>query len=289
MSTIYYKGIDTSKWQNSKVDYYKAKQSGIDFVFLRIGYNKTKDASFEKDYKAAVAAGLRVGAYFYTLATTIDEAKADATRVLGWLNDRYLDMPVVYDLEDSKQKQVSRKDVNSAMYNAFARVIEDAGVYDCMLYTGENYFNNYFNKASIKDDVWIAKYSSKEPYVNRIVSIWQYSSAAINESYYVGKLDRNYMLVDRMQCSKIKVEKIATNPYPEPTRLLKKTVPCMRGNDVKWLQWELWEAGILGMNDIDGIFGNKTKEALGQFQESTHTLLVDYKCGPATRYALKND
>ena len=35
-------GIDTSKWQSGKVDYAKAKQAGIEFVFLRIGYNKTE-------------------------------------------------------------------------------------------------------------------------------------------------------------------------------------------------------------------------------------------------------
>ena len=55
-------GIDTSKWQSSKVDYAKAKQAGIEFVFLRIGYNKTKDKCFERDYAAAIAAGLKVGA-----------------------------------------------------------------------------------------------------------------------------------------------------------------------------------------------------------------------------------
>ena len=71
------------------------------------------------------------------------------------------------------------------------------------------------------------------------------------------------------------------NPYTEPTRTLKKG--CT-GQDVKWLQYELVEAGY--KLTIDGDFGKKTNDALGKFQASSK-LDVDYKCGPATRKALK--
>lgn len=46
------------------------------------------------------------------------------------------------------------------------------------------------------------------------------------------------------------------NTYPAPTRILKLTTPYMKGEDVKWLQFEL------GMDDedIDGIFGPGTNK-----------------------------
>lgn len=70
------------------------------------------------------------------------------------------------------------------------------------------------------------------------------------------------------------------NPYPVPTRAL--TQGC-KGNDVKWLQWEL-------VNEkynitIDGSVGPATKTALKDYQ-SKHNLTVDGSCGPATRKEL---
>lgn len=73
-----------------------------------------------------------------------------------------------------------------------------------------------------------------------------------------------------------------TNPYREPTVLLKKG-KTMSVNDVKWLQYELVEAGY--KITIDGKFGSKTDSALRKFQKSAK-LTVDGICGPATRNAL---
>lgn len=282
-------GIDTSKWQASKVDYYTAACNDVKFVFLRIGYNKTLDPCFEADYAAAVRAGLKVGVYFYTLAKTVEEAVYDATRVLGWLNNRHLDFPIAYDVEDSKQKNKNRTTINAEMYNAFAKKIESYGIYDAILYTGEYFYNTYFNKNLIKDDLWIAKYNSTAPNVGRDVSIWQFSSDPIDTAYYKGKLDVNYMLKDQFQGSKEALTFVALNPYPVPTRTL-KYVPLVRikGNDVRWLQYELYEKNYMLITEIDGDFGKKTEACLKQYQKD-HKLVVDGKAGPATRYSMLND
>ena len=63
-----FRGIDVSAWQG-KIDFQKVKQSGIDFVIIRAGYGKVasqKDPYFETNYKNAKAAGLQVGAYWYS-------------------------------------------------------------------------------------------------------------------------------------------------------------------------------------------------------------------------------
>ena len=72
-----------------------------------------------------------------------------------------------------------------------------------------------------------------------------------------------------------------TNPYPEPTKTISKG--C-KGDDVKWLQFELVESGY--KLEIDGKFGNQTLAALKSFHQSAK-LVVDGKCGPKTRKALK--
>jgi hypothetical protein len=78
------------------------------------------------------------------------------------------------------------------------------------------------------------------------------------------------------------------NPYEEPPELLsyqKSQVTHVR-DSVKWLQWELNEAGYV--LDIDGMFGVKTKKALGLFQQSCK-IECDYILGPITRQYLKAD
>lgn len=74
------------------------------------------------------------------------------------------------------------------------------------------------------------------------------------------------------------------NTYPEPTRTIKRTKPAMSGNDVRWVQYELVEAGY--NIDIDGKFGGQSEKALLDYQRN-HRLTADGKCGPATRASLK--
>lgn len=61
-----YKGIDVSVWQGN-IDFQKVKASGIDFVIIRAGYgNGNKDKWFDENYRKAKAAGLHIGAYWYS-------------------------------------------------------------------------------------------------------------------------------------------------------------------------------------------------------------------------------
>lgn len=194
-------GMDTSKYQEGKVDFSSAVKAGYNFVFLRIGYNKTKDAYFESDYTKAKAAGMRVGCYYYTINLKESDGVTDAKRVLGWLNGKKLDMPIAYDMEENSMKKTSRKDLNSKQYNAFSNTIRANG-YVPILYTGESMFNTYFNSALITDHLWIAKYGVNDgkynglPKIGRDIAIHQYTSASISTDFYNKKLDRNIMLVD---------------------------------------------------------------------------------------------
>ena len=64
-------GIDVSKWQGY-IDWKKVKNSGIEFVMIRIGYRGSTegkiymDPYFEQNIKGALANGIQVGIYFFS-------------------------------------------------------------------------------------------------------------------------------------------------------------------------------------------------------------------------------
>ena len=71
------------------------------------------------------------------------------------------------------------------------------------------------------------------------------------------------------------------NPYPEPTKAIRLN---SKGNDVRWLQYELNQRGYKLI--VDGIAGNVTIGAVMDFQKKNN-LVVDGICGTLTRAALK--
>ena len=87
------KGIDISMYQTN-ADFAKVKAAGYSFVLIRCNNwdNKrncvVKDPLFETHYKNAKAAGLDVGAYYYTWQTTAAGAKQDAVLCLDYIKGK---------------------------------------------------------------------------------------------------------------------------------------------------------------------------------------------------------
>ena len=83
------KGIDVSV-HNGKIDWQKVRAAGIDFAILRAGYGKLakqKDNRFEDNYAGAKAAGIPVGAYWYSYAMDEDEARQEADVFLSVIKE----------------------------------------------------------------------------------------------------------------------------------------------------------------------------------------------------------
>ena len=70
------------------------------------------------------------------------------------------------------------------------------------------------------------------------------------------------------------------NPYSEPTKNVRYN---SKGNDARWLQYELNRYGYKLL--VDGIIGQRSIDALKDFQ-LTHGLEPDGICGAATRAEL---
>ena len=73
-----------------------------------------------------------------------------------------------------------------------------------------------------------------------------------------------------------------SNPYTEPKSNLKMG---SRGDGVRWLQYELQQAGYSEVK-IDGIFGKKTQAAVMNVQKNNN-IAIDGICGKNTRAVLK--
>ena len=101
------KGIDVSMYQTN-VDFAKVKAAGYSFVIIRCNnWDHTKncvvkDPLFETHYKNAKAAGLDVGAYYYTWQTTVSGAKQDAVLCLDYIKGKTFEYPIYFDLEWQK-------------------------------------------------------------------------------------------------------------------------------------------------------------------------------------------
>ena len=169
------KGIDVSV-HNGDIDWGKVKAAGIDYAILRAGYGKLakqKDAKFEDNYNGAKAAGLPVGAYWYSYATTPDEAKQEAEVCVSILKGKQFEFPIFFDQEEKTTLDTGKANC-SAMIRAFCDVLEANG-YWVGLYTSRSYLSTH-----IEDDIktryalWAAEWSDKLRY-DGPVGIWQYS------------------------------------------------------------------------------------------------------------------
>jgi len=172
-------GIDVSKWQGN-IDFKKVKAAGYDFVMMRAYSGYSKDPYFEVNYKNAKAAGLKVGVYSYSVATSVEEVNAEARAVLEILQGRDLDFPVALDLEDSLTLNATNNSQRTNMVHSFKKIVEDAG-YQFILYANLDWLNNYLDNARLDGvDIWIARYC--DPKLGHRytgggnVTMWQYTS-----------------------------------------------------------------------------------------------------------------
>lgn len=169
-------GIDVSKWQG-EIDWKQVKESGVEFVMIRIGSQvgigkeSILDPYFEKNLKGAKEVGLSVGVYYYSYARTKEEGIEQANWVLEKLQDRKLELPIVFDWESwsyFNQLEISIHDLN-LIANQFLEVIQQEG-YQGMLYSSKNYLDRIWNVGDYP--VWLAHYTSKTSYSGNY-KIWQ--------------------------------------------------------------------------------------------------------------------
>lgn len=191
------KGIDVSKWQGN-IDFAKVKSDGVGFVIIRAGYGKElsqKDVCFENNYANAKAAGLPVGAYWYSYATSASEAEAEAKACLECIKDKQFEYPIFYDVEESNTLKLGKSTVSSII-KTFCSYLEKQ-VYFVGLYMSRSALSSYVTDEVQKAyALWVAEWGSKCNYSGcGKIGLWQSSSTG-NVTGISGNVDLDTAYVD---------------------------------------------------------------------------------------------
>ncbi|MGN1133719.1 MAG: GH25 family lysozyme [Oscillospiraceae bacterium] len=202
------KGIDVSSWQGN-IDFAKVKKSGVSFVIIRAGYGRLtsqKDKYFEQNYRNAKAAGLNVGAYWYSYADSAADAVKEAKACLEVIKGKKFEFPIYFDLEESSQFAKGR-DFCDSLVKAFCNELEKNG-YWAGLYISRSPLQNYISQSVAKRyALWVAEYGAECNY-NGSYGMWQCSSSE-NISGISGNCDLDYCYADYP----VQIKKAGLNGY----------------------------------------------------------------------------
>ena len=155
----------------------------INFAILRVGFGvnylpeSQKDNQFENHYKGLYGK-IPIGGYYYAYANAIGEGKKEAENCLKYLNNKKLDLPIYYDIEDNSMKCIND------VVREFVDTIKAAG-YDAGIYCNMNWARNKIDLSKFQDcSIWIAMYGSNNGQIpnNRPsidYNVWQYTSRGI--------------------------------------------------------------------------------------------------------------
>lgn len=173
-------GIDVSSWQG-KIDWQKAKHAGVEFAFIRVGYQPdfgadyVVDKMFSENIAGATEAGLPLGVYFYSCADSVDEAKRQAEWVRIKVQDYELALGVAFDWEE--WQDFNRANVSFYTLNRIAQTFLDtlsATGYTGMLYGSTTYVERFWQLNPYT--IWLAQYHDHVTYDGEY-AIWQLTDA----------------------------------------------------------------------------------------------------------------
>lgn len=303
------KGIDISN-NNPKLNYEYMKASGVEIAIIKLKEGVTFfDPDRDIHYKGCKNAGMKVGFYHYFSKST--SALDQANGFLEELKKYSYEIIPVLDFEDPQIQNKSDKVVTF-----MERCKEVLGYYP-VLYTYESFLSNFDDRCK-KYPLWIAKYGPDDGITKVSYSApgynvvgFQYTSRAIikgsngyidmNDFYegmLLGKTNTSINNVDWLaeylkswnwsgwvgklqRTIGVNVDKIVGPITLKACTLLKKG---MYGELVKRLQ-EVLKAYGFNCGNIDGIFGDKTYNAVVAFQKS-RGLAIDGVVGYNTWKAL---
>ncbi len=179
-------GVDVSDY-NGAVDWEAVAADSVEFAFLRIGYRGYtegglfEDTQWAANIEGAQAAGLPVGAYFFSSAVDEDEAAEEARYALELLGGRELAHPLAFDQEQVSYSGGRANSLTAAQYTAnaqaFCEVVQQAG-YQPMVYGNQHHLDMLDLTGTLSAwPVWYAEYDVDEPTGQVDFTYWQYTTA----------------------------------------------------------------------------------------------------------------
>ncbi len=191
-------GIDVSMYQRG-MDFAKAVGEGVKFAIIKASEQDFADPLFETNYKAARAAGMRVGAYHYLKCATKEEAVAHAKYMIDHcLRGKVFDYPIFVDVEDQSMAYLPVREL-SDIVRAFCTTLEAAG-YWAGFYTNEDWYRNRLSGADLarRFSFWLAYWGSAKPDIAD-VQMWQFGGGVnfLRSNQIAGVVcDQDYSYMD---------------------------------------------------------------------------------------------
>ena len=181
-----YRFVDVSRYQGF-IDWAQVAAAGYKGAMLKTvstNYKLSKrsdglyiDPTFETNYRNARAAGLDVGVYYYTYATSEAMADAELALLRQALRGKELTLPVAVDVEDNRLGNLDKQSLTDLTAYALHEV-EQMGFY-AQLYTYTSFAKAhlYVGGAALQPyDVWLADYTGKTPNVTFNYNAHQHTS-----------------------------------------------------------------------------------------------------------------
>ncbi len=199
------RGIDVSAFQGD-IDWQAVADSGISFVFLRLGYRGYGegvlhvDDHFEEYIEGAQAAGLDVGVYFFSQAVNEQEAIEEAEFCIDVLYPYEIQLPVVFDAENIDYDDARTDNITGGQFTnnavAFCDRILQEGYYDTAIYSNMKWEAFMYDLERLAPyPIWYADYERlpQSPYN---FTWWQYSETG-SVPGIDGKVDLDIQIIKK--------------------------------------------------------------------------------------------
>ncbi|MDO4581797.1 MAG: glycoside hydrolase family 25 protein [Bacillota bacterium] len=179
------KGVDVSVYQGD-IDWEAVAADGIDFAMLRAGYRGygsgalAEDEKFAANIAGATAAGLPVGAYFFSQAVSVEEMEQEVQMLLKAVEGYDIAYPLVLDMEEiygqsSRIDGLSREQATE-LAQTFIKLVEEAG-YQPMIYGNIKWLAARLDIGELDGaHLWLAQYY-QQPLFPYLFTIWQFSQS----------------------------------------------------------------------------------------------------------------
>lgn len=191
-------GVDLSEFQRG-ISFDRLKAEGVQFAILRGGDGGYWDAQFDTFYAAAQKAGLPVGAYWFSRATTVRRAQEEAQAMISRLKGKNIQLPVYIDCEANSLISIGRRALTDVVL-AWEKEIKAAG-YIPGVYTTSNWLKNFMYLSELDGvEKWIAQWSTNPPSLE--CGMWQFGGETnlLRSNKLAGyTVDQNYMFKDYLE------------------------------------------------------------------------------------------
>lgn len=205
----YVSGIDVSH-HNGDIDWETVSQN-TDFAIVRVGYrgytegSLAEDTYYKENLKGANKADIPTGVYFYSQATTVEEAREEASYVLSLIRGYDVSLPVFIDYEyafnkdgmhDGRLFNAKLSPSEAAdIINAFCEKINKGGHY-AGLYSSSSVLNNEIKTSKLNSNIyiWVADYNKSVKYKGDY-DLWQYTKTGKCDGIKSKYTDLNYWYI----------------------------------------------------------------------------------------------